>query len=247
MNKSVANIVLVLICTVAVLLMHRVGLSVRSESESSLLSTGPLTVVVAERTTDLVRIWQERQVQGRTLVHMGRFLHFVENTDANSIRMNTRDVLRAGGLTHLTTSSVTYRNFLRAAFERNMIRQKYHVFSPQDFKERFLSDAPDESSKTIVDNEYGSRSFYSNRFPDISEPVLLNVDASYFHASDVENFLGIVRGSTLKVDIVTFCLAEDSPDVSENERIKLHQALVRLGQRIHVIYYGRTAAAGISR
>lgn len=247
MSKSVPNIVMVLFCAAAVLLMRHAGISARSDGASSALSSDRLTVVVVERTTDLVRLWQERRVQGRTLVHMGRFLHFVDNTEEPGMLKDTRAILHAGNLSHLRTSPVTYRNFLRVAFEQNMIRQKYHVFSPQDFRERFSLQISKGSSRVIDDHEYGSRSFYTEHLPPINEAVLLNVDASYFHAADVDSFLEMVGTSPLKVDVVTFCLAVDSPDVSEDERSRLRQALARLGPRADVTHFGSAASAGVSQ
>ncbi len=63
--------------------------------------------------------------------------------------------------------------------------------------------------------------------------MLINIDASYFEYSDAESLLSELRHSGITTDMITFCFAEDNPEVTEKERQRLDEfAVILLGKKV---------------
>ncbi len=179
---------------------------------------GALEVRLVANAPAAYRQWRNAGVRGRTLVHLGRFLHFVPVQEDEPTTGACTDVPIARAEARLDN-----RNFLWVAGYSGIVRRIFYVVPPERFvgKPRGGWDRIDAS---------GFERRVSSRLPELREPVLLEIHASYFEATDGDALLEDLRSSGLETDLAILDLAQDGPDVSERARERLRA-------------FGRTLAA----
>jgi hypothetical protein len=129
------------------------------------------------------------------------------------------------------------RNFLWNAFQENIVRKIYNVIPQPEFSQRFgLQDAAPNpqpiTEKFAASGIYdGAQRVFTPILPQITEPVLLNIDASFFASSSAELLIKSLTRSGLKSDLVTVCLSVDNPDVTEMERQRARDFIQLLSNR----------------
>ncbi len=188
--------------------LEGVGRSARAMGAARSLRDGRLEVHLVGDAAAVYRLWKEAGVRGRTLVQVGRFLHFVPAQDDDPFTGACTALPFAGAEAKLDN-----RNFLWVAGYAGVVRRAYYVVPP----ERFRKPA---GTWDRVDVE-GFPLRVSTRLPRLREPVLFDVHASYFEATDGAALLDELRASGLATDLVTMDLAQDSPDVSDRARDRL--------------------------
>lgn len=120
-------------------------------------------------------------------------------------------------------------NALFAASKNNMFRSIHHLMPPGDFaskveegrRQGYPGIAKDGKS---VDACYmGQPRRIAAELPVIDEPVVLNVDASYFLSGDQETLLRLLIDARLDYRLVTADRARDDTSVTDAERLKLER------------------------
>ncbi|MDR3581009.1 MAG: hypothetical protein P4L44_13695 [Oryzomonas sp.] len=245
MKKVTLSLLITVVCVASVVLLNRGGIAARGEGKSFALARERFTVYVVHNTGDVCSLWNEKRAHGRIVVHLGKFLHFMKSDDSaagvnspTQITQGTKleDIL-AGDTSHFNNDRPDHKNFLWVAFQANTVRGIYNVIPPADFKNRFgLTEEP-VAQNDVVKHEFGSPRIITFRLPAVAEPVLLNIDASFFASTDPAQFLGTLLKTGLKSDIITVCLAEDNPDVTGPERQKLLDFIGLLAQHADIIHY----------
>ena len=249
MNRVMLSLLITVVCAASLGMLQHAGTAARREGKPFTLARERFPVYVVQKTGDVVSLWNEKQVHGRIVVHLGRFLHFMKSDSSSGgvqgpmqINRGTKyaDIL-AGDPSHYNNDRPDRLNFLWLAMQTNIARGIYNVIPPADFMKRFgLTDAA-AAQKDIVAHEFGSPRVITTRLPSISEPVLLNIDASFFACTDPVQFLGALLKSGLKADIVTVCMAEDNPDVTDLDRQKLLGFIALLSGHAEIITHSRSS------
>ena len=185
-----------------------------------------LPVTVVETSDALYRLYRSRNVRGRLLVHVGRYLHAVDIDAAEVIpaQPDGRYPLSVSDMLPLYEKRISYRNVLWVAEEANMVREIMYYQPPGMFRNRLEAmddrdpDLLSKSSDALVFHDWGARRTISDRMPRLHEPVLLNIDASVFDELRPEQVLNALRSSSLTSDLVTLNLSLDNPDVTASSR-----------------------------
>ena len=219
-------------CTASLIMLNHGGKSARMQGKVFSLARERFPAYTVAKTSDVYSLWQERRVHGRIVVHLGRFLHFMEA--GHSSGGPPRIAAIVADHEHFTIERTSYRDFLWVAFQTNIIRELYTVLPPTDFKERF---GLTQAQKEVVTYEYGSPRVFSTKLPSVAEPVLLNIDASFFASTDPAPLLDDLLQSGLQADVVTICLAEDNPDVTSLDRQKARDFTNLLSAHADIVDY----------
>jgi len=192
----------------------------RAARGSSSPAEGGIPEVLLLRTdAEVVRAWRSRGLRGRTVVHAGRFLHFV-GADGAGLLDRTLTAPGAGAtLDPLLEAQATPASYLWVAFQLRVARRLFFVSPPKALADRLRSLDQDDSALPLqIDAEAAPRAL-DRSAPHLAEPVLLDVNASWFDEADGEALLAGVRAARLRVELVTVTLAEDADDVSPAARV----------------------------
>lgn len=221
-NVYTVAIILLFLCSLNVL--HREGKASRVFERVYSLSEATIPAYMLNRSSDLYSLWKKKGLRGRILLHLGRFFHFVspENPlplEGISDFKEARERARRGD-----EANVNVRNFLRVAVEQEIAREVYHLLPRSSFGQLLeRARAEERDDEGIITSYYGLKRVITDRIPHLHEPVLLNIDASFFESSDVAAIAAELKESGLKVDLLTLCLSEDNPGVSTVERERLRE------------------------
>jgi hypothetical protein len=230
MKNIILAIVIIIGCLTSLIMLNHEAISARTQGKPFALAQERFSVYTVKKTADVYSLWQEHQVRGRIVVHLGRFLHFMEESSEGPPQIATI----AADHAHFLIRQISYRDFLWAAFQTNIAREIYTVLPPVDFKER-IGVTPQQNE--FVTYEFCSPRIFTMSLPPVAEPVLLNIDASYFASTDTAQLVNDLIKSGLKADIVTICLAEDNPDVTDLDRRKARDFIVLLSRHATISEY----------
>jgi hypothetical protein len=232
MKKIALALLIIAGCAASLIMLNHQGISSRVQGRAYALSRERFPAYAVTKTGDVYSIWQEKQVHGRIVVQLGRFLHFMEAGYSSGGPPQIATIV--SDHEHFKIERTSYKDYLWVAFQTNIARKIYAVLPPADFKEKFDNPQP---QKEIVVYEYGSPRIFTTKLPSVAEPVLLNIDASFFHATDAAQLIDDLMKSGLKADIVTICLAEDNPDVTDLDRKKARDFIADLSAHADIIDY----------
>ena len=232
MKNIILAILIISGCLTSLILLNRGAVSARTQGKAFALARERFPVYTVKTTKDVYSLWQEHHARGRIVVHLGRFLHFMEAPNSSEGPPQIATV--AADHAHFLIRRISYRDFLWAAFQADMAREIYTVLPPADFKRRF--DAVPQQNKVVI-HEYCSPRVFTTSLPSVAEPVLLNIDASFFASTDIAQLVDDLVKSGLKADIVTICLAEDNPDVTDLDRRKARDFIALLSQHATISEY----------
>ncbi len=188
--------------------LEAVGRSARAVGATRAIRDSAPNVHLVGDAAAVYRIWKDARVHGRTLVHVGRFLHFVPAQEEDPTTGACRDVPIAEG-----DAKLDNRNFLWVAGYAGVIRRIFYVVPPERFRK------PPGTWDRVDLSGFERR--VSSHLPELREPVLLQIHASYFESTDGGALLEDLGRSGLETDLVTLNLAQDSADVSETARERL--------------------------
>jgi hypothetical protein len=241
MTKFIISCSVALACVCTVLAINRGGMSARFFGKSCNLSSERPTIYLLKNTSDVYRLWEKKKVRGRVVVHLGKFLHYVRpEFDPEYTVPRSNYPLRVHEPHEFTDGEVNFKNFLWTAMDVGVVRKTYNVMPLRDFQQRFGLGTANNTPSDVVEHDNASARIITTRIPPVREQVLLNIDASYFGTIDISAFENTLRNAGLSVDIVTVCLAEDSPDVSEAERRKAHEFVRKLSEFASIVEPGNS-------
>lgn len=227
MKKAVISIVILLLFLGSFALMHYTGAEERVYGEHTPVAKAGGMLQVVPRFADVYANWKEMGLNARFIVSYGRYLRFVE-AGGGGFATEPRFPLKTRPLAGEYERHLNHENVLWVAMQNGLARKIHHVLPPNGYarkKEELLGAAGGYFSEGVyVTSYFGGLRYISDRPPRTREPVVILVDASYMAET---NAPALVRGlweSGLKVDSLIFCMAEDSPDVSDDERGRLREA-----------------------
>ncbi len=227
------SLVIALFFIYTLYMLHTAGLKARTYSAVYSMNDAALPVSLFSTSHGVYNFYKTRGVHGRILVNFGRFMNFVEiefvniGDDDAFKDMNNFPVKRYN-IMERYEKYLTNRNFLWLAMQGDIVREINYVLPDEVFKEKMRVEVHDHdvfaiTHDRIIAHEWGSKRILSNHIPDIIEPVVLNIDASFFSNTDAAHLAQEIKKSALKADIVTLNLSEDNPDVTESEREELRK------------------------
>lgn len=187
-----------------------------------------IEITVIRSNPELYRYWKRLGIKGRIMAHAGRYLHYVSEKDGTSgYRATSTYPVTVHSLKEKFESNVNYTNFLWVAVQANIARSLFILMPPDFFSSRFNSDAdyPERRQGIVRDHDFGTPRIILNTVPALKEQVVLNIDASYLSSPNGRDLLDKLAGNVLNADVITFCLSEDNPDVTEVERLQAMQLL----------------------
>jgi len=232
MKKTALSLVILAGCTAALIMLNQRGTSARLQGRAFSLAQERFPAYLVQNTVDVYSLWQEKRVHGRIVVHLGRFFHFMEAGQSSAGAPQIASVV--ADHEHFALEPATYRNFLWEAFQTDIARGIYTVLPAADFSKRFDA-AP--TQKDIVRHEYGSPRIFTTSLPTIAEPVLLNIDASFFSSATPGQLVADLMKSGLRADVVTVCLAKDNPDVTDLDRQKAQDFATVMSAHADIVNY----------
>lgn len=219
---SLATLLIFILFIVLILYLDYTGKSSRRYGKAFDVSEAGLPVHVLDRATDVYALWKKLGYRGRTVIHIGKYLHFVPTNTTSEKSMILNTPVEAFDIVQEYEKTLSYRNFLLVAVQANVARQINNVLPEDKFKQQFLSNKRNKSIKLESDiveiNKFGSKRVIASWIKTIDEPVLLNIDASFFESQDLKDFVKDLKKTGLKIDLLTICLALDNPEVSDASR-----------------------------
>lgn len=198
----------------------------------------PASTVITEAATaeELYGIWAYSGSRGLRVVNMGSFLNYREPEGFQKYPVD----LPGGEVPYLDTqalieSSVDHTSYLWAAYESGIVRRIDHILPVEDFvrKAEYASTVAGVTVRknSIELSDYGTPRIITTRLTGVDEPVILNIDASYFDKASMQDFLSVIEGDSLKPAVITLYFAQDSPDVTDKGRDTLRSALPLIRSR----------------
>jgi hypothetical protein len=186
-------------------------------------------VLLLRTDADVLGAWRARELRGRTVVHAGRFLHFVDDR----VRSLTSELLARPGTGRLLDDRLAAasgpRDYLAVAASLGIARRIHYVSPRRALTERLDVLAPGGVPDLPLRIDVQSFPRYlDGRLPPVGEPVLLDVNASWFDEEEGATLLEAIGAAGLRVELATLSLAEDGPDVSPGARDALRDFARRL-------------------
>lgn len=223
MTKWAFSAVIVLVFSISLFWLNHAGKASRLYGKA--YGIEDTSVHMLNSSKEVYSLWKSRGFKGRVVLHLGEYLHFLQ--------VNTSDVFKGVERFPVKTASLLMKyerelgkdNFLRVAMQGNIAREIINVLPPDVFREKLKAVRGQggvylEGDK-IITHFLGSKRTLTDHIPAVKEPVLLNIDASYFSYSDAETLLTELRKSGIRTEMMSLCLSEDNPDVTDREREKL--------------------------
>jgi hypothetical protein len=237
-KKTVLTISLAIIfCfSLSLYLLDRKGKSSRVYRQTYEISESALPVYTSKNSADLLSFYKSQGFRGRLFVHIGNYLHFF-GLGNDIYRGNDRFPIKVFSLFDAYEERITVKNFLWVMMQGNIAREIYYLLPDAVFYKKMKTARAEGrnvsvTADRVVANYYGSRRVISHRLPDIKEPVLLNIDASYFESTEADGLMKELKSSGLRIDALTLSFAEDNPYVTDvaRERLKVFaEELLRKG------------------
>jgi hypothetical protein len=215
----------------AALAMHAVGLATRSAPRGpGGASSGP-EVVLVRSGREALALWHGRGLQGRILVHAGRFFHFVSDGHEDAMRSTLLRPGMGADLDARLLATAGPRGYLFAAASTGIARRIEYVSPPATLEERLAAmDLAPAALPALLPSQAFPRRLRAD-LPGEGEPVLLELSASWFDDPRAPDLLALVRDARLPSDLVVVNLAEDAADVSEPARAAARDLAASLGAR----------------
>jgi hypothetical protein len=179
---------------------------------------GTTEVFLSQTDAGVLGAWRSRGLRGRTVVHAGRYLHFVGEEEAQLLSRTLTVPGTGRKLDQLLEARAAPPNYLRVAVALRVARRLFFVSPPKALADRLGSLGLTAAALPLhIDVEATPRTLDGTP-PQLEEPVLLDVDASWFDEADGHTLLAALRGSRLKIELATVSLAEDAEDVTPAAR-----------------------------
>ena len=227
---SKTSILILVLSFISVLIVAGVGRHFRGLSCGNAQTA---SAFLARNATEVYLLWKKTGCTGNIVVHFGNNLHF-QSVDLNLSAARAIPSFGSVAKQRQTyENALSYRNFLWMSMQTGIARYIYNVLPPWTYteKKREVAKGPYRiwyEGSAIVDADKGLLRKISDEMPQVEEPVLMNIDASYVTEADIAAFADALKRSGLRVRRLTLSLAEDNPEVPESSRTKLKE----LGQAL---------------
>ncbi len=221
----VASLALAIVAVVTLVGVDRFGKAARSYADARPISQKP-KVVIARNAKHAVELWRASGLRGRILVHVGKYLHFVEP----GVKYPDE---RLGQFPYDIEATMARHagdpGLLWVLMRINVARDLHNVLPRDVYTNKVGAGGRVPSERSTMQATYGLRRTISDHLFAFDEPVLLSVDASLFASSDGRELAAELRASSLSTDMVVCNLAEDNPRVSDDARARLRHFAEELG------------------
>ncbi|KKL99963.1 hypothetical protein LCGC14_1809180 [marine sediment metagenome] len=191
-------------------------------------------VLLVANAPEAYRALKRSGLYGRKLLHVGRYLHFIEPDLKAVFEGRMAFPVRTDSILNLAEARLSQENFIWMAMEAGISRSVDYLLPSEDYKQRLAQVQGvvgiEASERSIVTHHWGSRRALYHEVPVYKEPVLLHVDASYFLAREPEYLVDELVQSGIRTDMVLLNLANDNPVVGDAERERLLRAYSMIGQ-----------------
>jgi hypothetical protein len=185
---------------------------------------------------EVVRTWAASGLRGRTVVHAGRFLHYI---DDEIVELTAGVLTRPGtgrALDESLDARASPRNYLAVASATGVARRIFYVSPPRALDQRLASLGMTREALPLRIDAGPAPRVLDGTFPSLEEPVLLDIDASWFDESDGDALLRALSSRGLKIELATLPLAEDADDVSPSARQALQAFAPLLAERVRDVW-----------
>lgn len=188
------------------------------------VTSGGALPVTAPDGRAVLEEWRRRGVAGRTVLHVGAFLHSVPPDGlARTTAPLQAKAGEAAALRDAIRRSASDRSYLWAAVELGVARRVIFV-EPRD---RFVARAAELGRPAPRPGEpldlgiRGLERVAWDRVPPLREPVLLDVAASWFEGEEPEALRAALASAGIRADVVTLNRMAADADVSSAARERL--------------------------
>ena len=221
---------IVVAATVLAIGLEHLGRTSRRVRAAAPALAGTVEVVLARNGAEVLRAWRERGFTGRTVMHVGRFLHFVEPSGADHLQA---ELLTGPGqgpvLVEAFARQANDENYLWTAAETGVARRLLYVSPEGSLRLRAAElEEPFDGSLDLELNGFTREATVT--VPPVAEPVLLDVAASYFDEGSGEALFHMLEEAGIRADLVTLSLLEGSDGVTESARNRLRAFALALGR-----------------
>ena len=214
------------------LALGAVGRARRTVGPARPVEAGRTEVLLVARNADVAAAWATRGERGRVVLHAGRFLHFVPADPAWLAAQAAAGAGSARAVDAAALAAADQRSYLWAAAEAGVARRIAYLVPPRTFARRLEASAAAPGGATAAgprDAPWLLRTA-SPAAPG-GEPVLLDVNASWFDEAGGDDLLRLLGEARVEADLVILSLAEDAPAVPEAARAALRAFAARLAGR----------------
>ena len=230
---SVVIVLLIILAMATTLLgLEKAGRAARFTGRTYALTDPSLPITVAAGPEKVFALWKQQGVRGALLVHLGRDLHFspVDKPDFETGASSYPVVVPAAALEY--ESALEAKNFLWLAMRTNIARQVVSVLPHDSFLDKIslVKEAVQNGylgvltmdATTIVAHELGSQRVITDGYlPSLSEPVVLNIDASMFESYSPTVLYTMLEKAGLRIMFLSCCLSEGNEMVSAKARTSM--------------------------
>jgi hypothetical protein len=197
------------------------------------VASGGVVPVTAANGRAVLEEWLRRGVAGRTVLHVGAFLHSV--TPAGFGRTAAPLEAKAGeeaALRDAIRGAASDQSYLWAAVELGIARRIVFVEPRKAILSRAsdLDRPPPGPGEPLDLGVRGLDRVAYDRVPRLPEPVLLDVAASWFEEGDPEALWAELQAAGLRADVVTLNRLGGSDDVRDGARERLAAFAARFAQ-----------------
>jgi len=216
----------------AALALGALGRSGRTVGPAGPVEAGRTGVLLVPRNADVAAAWAARGQRGRVVLHAGRFLHFVPADPAWLAGLTAAGPGTARAVDAAALAAADQRTYLWAAAEAGVARRIAYLVPPRTFARRLEASAAAPGGATAAgprDQPWLLRTA-APAAPG-GEPVLLDVNASWFDEASGDELLRLLGEGGVRSDLVVLSLAEDAPVVTEGARAALRTFAARLAGR----------------
>lgn len=178
-----------------------------------------------DRPEEAYGIWKKSGYKGRVIVSLSRRLNFIESEESALIPPASFPV-KVFNLATSIEAALDDKNFLFVSLLEGITREIIHIVPDRAFqeKQRFAEKNGIAATNGKIKVPFrGSPRWIAplSELKQITEPVLLYVNASFFEEIEPAALFNHLRDIGLKTDLVVLCRSFDDDEVTPLEREKL--------------------------
>ena len=193
------------------------------------------TVVIVGTARESMDAWERAGVRNAVLVSASRDLSFAPLTFGSDVTAPSAYPVEPLVLKDAYASRADRENYLWVASQTGMFRTVHHVLPRAELDRRvaqgreqgFPGIAPDGAS--IRPNNDGYVRHVAADVPTVNEPIVLNVDASYFESGDAGALAAEIERSGLDYRLLTLDRCVDDTATTDAARARLDEFAALMG------------------
>lgn len=217
-----------LVALIAAGLVAAFSLASSRATASRAPATGPdLEIVDANGTDQLHGAWRQERVHGAVLVDASATLRYAAVQYGQDVTVTPEYPVAVVDLADEMTKRLDRPNSLFVAAKTGMFRSIHHLMPRKTFAARVslgrklgLPGIAEDGRSVKADHEGVPRRIAPD-LPAIPEPVVLNVDASYFVDGDADELMKALQSARLDYRLITLDRAREDTQVTPAARKKM--------------------------